>query len=342
MAKTRRPMPPLPAELRSRPPLERMLRIHELLKDGRAPGVAELARRLEVSGKTVQRDVEFMRERLKLPVVHSRALGGYRYTEPVAGFPSLQVTDGEVVALLVAQNALEQYRGTRFEEALRSAFAKLTASMADETIFSPEAEISFRPLGVSTHDLATFETLHTAVRRRREVRFAYRKPRSTTDEERRARPHHLACVQGRWYLVAWDSLREAMRTFALTRISKLRLLEKRFERVQGFDITRYFGNSFGVFAGEGAIEVRVRFDAYASRLVAERFWHATQSLRPLPHGESELTLSLNDLHEVASWILSWGEHAVALAPEELVARVRRSLAAATKGYSAGKPKREDS
>ena len=329
-------------DLHSRPPLERMLRIHEILREGRAPSVTELARRLEVSGKTVQRDVEFMRERLKLPVTYSRTHGGYRYTEPVTGFPSMQVTEGEVVALLVAQKALEQYRGTRFEEVLRSAFAKLTASMGEESVFSLDAEVSFRPLGVSTHDLAVFETLHTAVRRRREVRFAYRKPRSTSDEERRVRPHHLACVQGRWYLVAWDSLREAMRTFALTRISKLRLLEKRFERVQGFDITRYFGNSFGVFAGEGAIEVRVRFDAYASRLVSERFWHATQSLRPLPHGESELTLSLNDLHEVASWILSWGEHAVALAPEELVARVRRSLAAAAKGYSAGKPKREDS
>ncbi len=129
MAKTRRPMPALPAELRSRPPLERMLRIHELLKDGRTPGVGELARRLEVSGKTVQRDVEFMRERLKLPVSYSRTHSGYRYTEPAAGFPSLQVTEGEVVALLVAQKALEQYRGTRFEDTLRSAFAKLTASM---------------------------------------------------------------------------------------------------------------------------------------------------------------------------------------------------------------------
>ncbi len=198
MAKTRRPMPALPAELRSRPPLERMLRIHELLKDGRTPGVGELARRLEVSGKTVQRDVEFMRERLKLPVSYSRTHSGYRDTEPAAGFPSLQVTEGEVVALLVAQKALEQYRGTRFEDTLRSAFAKLTASMGDESVFSPDAEVSFRPVGVSTHDLAVFETLHTAVRRRREVRFAYRKPRSAADEERRVRPHHLACVQGRW------------------------------------------------------------------------------------------------------------------------------------------------
>ncbi len=118
-------------QLRSRPPLDRMLRIHELLREGKTPGLPELARHLEVSGKTVQQDVEFMRERLKLPVAYSRAHGGYRYTEAVTGFPSLQVTEGEVVALLVAQRALEQYRVMRREEALRSAFAKMASSRSE-------------------------------------------------------------------------------------------------------------------------------------------------------------------------------------------------------------------
>ena len=309
-----------------------MMRIHELLGAGRTPGLVEMARRLEVSSKTVQRDLDFMRERLGLPVSYSRSVRGYRYTEAVTGFPAIQVTEGEVVALLVAQRALEQYRGTRFEETLRSAFAKLTSSLGGQTVFAPDTEVSFRPLGVSNHDLEVFESLHEAVRLRREVKFSYLKPRATQSEERRVRPHHLACVQGRWYLVAWDAAREAMRTFALPRISRLRRLERRFERVQGFAIEKYFGNSFGVFAGEGAIEVRIRFDAYASRLVEERFWHGTQSIQRLPDGESELTLHLNDLQEVENWILSWGAHAVAVGPVELVDRVRRSLRAAAKRY----------
>ena len=191
---------------------------------------------------------------------------------------------------------------------------------------------SFRPLGVSTHDLGVFELLHSAVRQCREVRFAYRKIKSATAESRRVRPHHLACVQGRWYLVAWDAARDAMRTFALTRISGPRVLERRFERVQGFDIGKYFGNSFGVFAGEGSIEVRIRFDPGASRLVAERIWHSTQTLTALPNGESELILRLNDLREVATWVLSWGEHAWAVSPPKLVEQIRASLAAAAKRY----------
>jgi biotin operon repressor len=140
-----------------------MLKIHEALQAGRAASLPRLAEDLEVSSKTVQRDVEFMRERLRLPVQFSRTHGGYRYTEPVAGFPSVHVTEGEVVALLVAQRALEQYRGTPFEETLRSAFAKLTNAMQDETVFTPGPGVSFRPLGVSTHDLGIFELLHTCI-----------------------------------------------------------------------------------------------------------------------------------------------------------------------------------
>ncbi len=328
-----RPITMPKGSLHSRPPLERMLKIHEALQTGRPASPARLAEELEVSGKTVQRDVEFMRERLRLPVEFSRTHGGYRYTEPVAGFPSVHVTEGEVLALLVAQRALEQYRGTPFEATLRSAFAKLTNAMQDETVFTPGPGISFRPLGVSTHDLGVFELLHAGVRQRREVRFGYRKIKSAAAEVRRVRPHHLACVQGRWYLVAWDALRDAMRTFALTRISAPRLLERRFERVQGFDIGKYFGNSFGVFAGEGSIEVRIRFDAGAARLVAERTWHPTQDLRALPGGESELTLRLNDLREVAAWVLSWGEHAWVVSPPELVESVRNSHVAAASRYA---------
>ncbi|NBP25108.1 MAG: WYL domain-containing protein, partial [Proteobacteria bacterium] len=66
---------------------------------------------------------------------------------------------------------------------------------------------------------------------------------------------------------------------------------------------------------------------------AERSWHPTQDLRAMPGGESELTLRLNDLREVAAWVLSWGEHAWVVSPPELVESVRNSHAAAARRYA---------
>ena len=83
---------PEPALPRSRPPLERMLRIHQALKADRFPNAALLARELEVSAKSVHRDLDFMRDRLKLPIEYDAARFGYWYTEEVETFPTFQFT----------------------------------------------------------------------------------------------------------------------------------------------------------------------------------------------------------------------------------------------------------
>src|SRR5208337_3525919 len=81
--------------LHSRPPLERMLRIHPALSSGRFPNASTLAREIEVATKTIHRDIEFMRDRLGLPVEYDGARFGYHYTEEVSAFPNLQITEGE-------------------------------------------------------------------------------------------------------------------------------------------------------------------------------------------------------------------------------------------------------
>src|ERR1039458_7990060 len=82
--------------LRSRPPLERMLRIHQALQSGKFPNASMLARELEVATKTIHRDIEFMRDRLGLPVEYDSAHFGYHYTEEISAFPTMQITEGEL------------------------------------------------------------------------------------------------------------------------------------------------------------------------------------------------------------------------------------------------------
>src|SRR5690349_24845852 len=83
--------------LYSRPPLERMMRMHERLKAGRFPNCRKLAAELEVSSKTVQRDIDFMRYRLGLPIEYDQLHFGFYYTEPVANFPNIEISEGELI-----------------------------------------------------------------------------------------------------------------------------------------------------------------------------------------------------------------------------------------------------
>ena len=85
-----------------------------------------------MSAKTVQRDVDFMRDQLVLPLEYDRARHGFFYANRWRQFPLITVSEGELVALLVAQKAVEQYRGTSFEKPLQTAFQKLASSLSDE------------------------------------------------------------------------------------------------------------------------------------------------------------------------------------------------------------------
>src|SRR5229473_8215125 len=158
--------------LHSRPPLERMLKIHQAIKAGKYPNASALARELEVSTKSVHRDLEFMRDRLELPLEYDGSRFGYFYTQVVSSFPTLQITEGELFALLVAEKALQQYRGTNFEKPLLSAFRKMAAALPDTislNLADWEQTISFRTSAEPIINLQIFDALAKATAQRKQL-----------------------------------------------------------------------------------------------------------------------------------------------------------------------------
>ncbi|MGH7995286.1 MAG: helix-turn-helix transcriptional regulator [Opitutaceae bacterium] len=315
----------VPRNQLSRPPLERMLRIHDELRRNTLPNCSKLGKMLEVSRKTVLRDIAFMRERLDLPIEFDFGIQSYRYAYPVSAFPTVQVTEGELLALLVARRALEQYQGTPFHHQLEVAFDKLTGGLKDRISFSPADElraVSFKNVGLGKADLAVFNPLSSAVLHQREIEFDYRKTGAAGAARRRVQPYHLSHRENLWYLIGLDLERSALRTFALPRIGAVRILNRRFVRPENFSPERFFASALGVLVGGGNHLVRVRFDPEVAGRVRERVWHESQEMTDRPDGGLELTLRLGALPEVERWILGWAPHAEALAPPELRQRIR--------------------
>jgi proteasome accessory factor B len=308
-----------------RPPLERMMRIHQQIAAGEYPNTTTIARDLEVSLKTAQRDVEFMRDRMELPIEYDAAHRGYHYTQEVSAFPSLQITEGELVALLVAEKALQQYRGTNFEKPLVSAFKKLASQLPDTISFNIsewEQTISFRTTAEPILNLEMFDALAKATARHRQIEFEYRKPGQQKTERRVVDPYHLANINGEWFLFGFDHARKDIRTFVPARMSSLHENGKTFARPAKFSLERRLHDSFGVVAGEQKADVVIQFDAFAADFIREKRWHASQQLSELKNGGVELRMKLSSLAEVQRWILSWGGHATVLAPKELRVLVR--------------------
>ena len=314
-----------------------MMRMHERLKAGRYPNCRKLADELEVSSKTVQRDIDFMRYQLGLPIEYDQLHFGFYYTEPVANFPNIEISEGELIALYIGQKALAQYKGTSFEAPLSTAFRKITDGLRDTismTWSDLDSAVSFRSVGKATADVHLFEQLSHAVFKQVEIRFDYKKPDAARYEQRFVQPYHLGCVENLWYLFAFDLDREQLRTFALPRIRDVRVSKTRFRRPVDFSIGRFLGESFGVFAkpAKTKYNVRVQFDPFAAARIEERQWHPSQKIKQLRTGGIELSLTLGNLEEIERWVLSWGSHAQVLAPQELKERIAKTAATVADSY----------
>ena len=295
---------------------------------------------LEVSTKTIQRDIDFMRDQMGLPIDYDPSGHGYYYTRKVVQFPTMKISEGELVALSVARKALAQYRGTNYEKPLRDAFEKLTAGLRDQIHFAWKEEleqsISFRAAGQSLGDLTTFDVTSQCILKSEEMEFGYRKLHSESDEARLVQPLHLSCIDNQWYLFAADRGRKGeTRTFALMRMVRPRGTGEHFERTEKFSLDEHLAGSFGVFSSPDPSEVRLRFDAFAGRLIRERTWHASQRIDLLDDGGLELSMRVGVSPEVEKWILGWGEHIEVLAPltlREQIANTARKMARAHENY----------
>jgi predicted DNA-binding transcriptional regulator YafY len=304
-----------------------MLRIHQALQSGSFPNASTLARELEVCPKTVHRDIEFMRDRLDLPIEYDAARCGYHYTAEVASFPSLQITEGELVALVIAEKALEQYRGTQFEKPLLSALRKIQQSLPDTISVNLDdvaQTISFRTRAEPILNLEIFDALARATARREQLQITYRKPGSRHGETRVVDPYHLANINGEWYLFAWDHARRDIRTFVPARVQTVTPTGKTFKRPEAFSLENRLRDSFGVHSGHGRYQIVLAFSPRVADYIREKKWHESQQLRERRDGGVELRLRLSSLVEIERWVLSWGGDAVVLEPRELADAVRRA------------------
>ena len=132
-------------------------------------------------------------------------------------------------------------------------------------------------------------------------------------------------MSGQWYLLGYDTGREARRIFVLGRMQNVSAISRTFShpRPSDADIRELFQNSFQIWQSENARLERIvlRFSGRAAQLVRERNWHPSQRMQELADGYLEVTLTLNSFEEIVPWILSWGKHCEVVRPARLYKKV---------------------
>ncbi|MFD4234428.1 helix-turn-helix transcriptional regulator [Streptomyces sp. NPDC058542] len=200
----------------------RLLKLLSLLQTPREWPGGELAERLDVSPRTIRRDVDRLRE-LGYPVEASRgSVGGYRLVAGAA-MPPLLLDDEEAVAIAVGLRAGAGHAIEGVDEASVRALAKLEqvlpSRLRHRVSALQNATVPLTRGDGATIDPRTLTTLASAATGRERLRFAYRSGDGTRTK-RQVEPYRLVSTGQRWYLVAYDLGREDWRTFRVDRVGE--------------------------------------------------------------------------------------------------------------------------
>ena len=315
----------------SRPIFWRIVEIHRLIDSGACPSIAYLSERLEVSPRTVQRDIEYLKDLLCAPAIYDRRKSGYRYDGPFT-LSQMNLTTGELTVLLAGQRILADLAGTPLADDAHQVMQKLPELLRDEVSVDLDRfnrNISFGLPRVRGDEEALerhFDLLSAAVTQCRTVRMGYYAP--STDEVtcRDVDPYHLRLEAGAWYLIGLCHLRRELRIFAVDRLKELALTDRTFVKDAGFSAHDYFGHSWGIEHGK-EYTVKVAFDREQARWVRERVWIEGQRITDTPDGGIILEVRVSGLFSIMRWILGFGEHALVLEPVEL----KRAIEEAARG-----------
>jgi len=318
----------------ARPTLTRLLRIHYAISTGRYPSLAQLAEGCGGHERTVKRDLRLLREELGAPLSYSRERRGYHYTRPFSLAPT-PFEERELLALSLAVEVAGGFRNTPFKTAVRQALEKLRLMMAGPEQFAfddANAAITYIPDPAAPERLETvlrFNELWGAWHEHRQVRLRYRAMSSGKEAVRVVDPYQFYLYGGMWYVHGFCHLRQAERDFAINRVQSVEVLSRTFTPPDPEALRKRLAERFTIVEGEAA-DVRVWFDAAVAPRIRERVWHPTQQLTDGADGSCTLAMRVKGLVSVKRWVLSYGRHAVPLAPAELVEAIRAEVAEMTR------------
>jgi proteasome accessory factor B len=312
--------------------------LHALESSRHGAAIDALADELEVTTRTIRRDLAALQE-AGFPLYDEKDDDGrtrWRIDGHVLNGLEAGFTLAELCALYLSRNLLESVAGTPFQRDLTNAFTRLERMLTPRmrqfldrlpNILAAKPGPRARGGDSSSDVVAKLleATLHCRV-----TTMRYHSVSSARSKDYEVHPYRLLFAQGGMYLLAYVPEYDAVRTFAVDRIASASLEKQTFTPRQplGDDV---FANSLGVNTGP-AERVEISFDKQVAPYVRARVWHSSQEMRDQPEGGLMVTMNVCHDWALRSWILSWGAFARVVSPAPLAREVRRDLEAAVQQY----------
>lgn len=303
------------------------------LQEGQALTYAELTRRLGLSERQLARLVQQLRAE-GLPITETRQGKHKAFALPPerqqVAVPDLRFDNAELRALAVAAKASRaMLAGTPHAAALGQAFGKLLAHARPVAylfdVDEPLNDWQFDDQPADFIAVESFQQLETAMDARQSVHIDYfTAGKQRHSHHRKVDPYNFYKRGRSWIMVGYCHERQALRNFALPRISRVvPCPDEHFEILAGFDPERYFSASLGAFTAGETYTLRLLVEPDRASYFRERQYHYTQLIEEGQPGSERadgrlvVSYELEGLDELRSFCQSWGTGITVLEPAEL-------------------------
>ncbi len=313
----------------------RLLRVVTLLQSGRGYTAGQLAEELQVSRRTVFRDLNAL-EMARIPYYFDHETQGFRISQHFFMQP-VNLTLSEALALLALAGSLQADSNVPLISQSAQAAAKLESVLPAairEHVGSVIKSLSLRLAPMASHDGADhfFDTLSSAIVQRRLCRIKYDSffDGKTIDIE--IQPLRQVFVHRAWYLLAWSVADKALRTYKLVRIRSIDVTKRGFSDKHEKELEDHFDRAWTMIPEGKVYHVQLHFEPKVAGNVAEVQWHKTQRVEWNEDKSIEYHVDVDGLNEISWWIMGYGDQVTVITPKPLQRRITDVAKAVLKKY----------
>ncbi len=302
--------------------IDRLIGILSVLLQKEKTTAPELADRFEVSKRTINRDIEDLC-RAGTPIRTAQGIGGgisimdgYRMDRTI-------LTSKDMQMILAGLRSLDSVSGSSYYGQLME---KIQAG-SSEFITGRDSILIDLSSWYRDSLAPKIEIIQDAIGDRRLIRFRYYAP--SGESEQTVEPYYLVFRWSSWYLWAWCLKRKDFRLFKLNRMDGVQITEKNFKCR---DATVPDLSNEKIFPG--GIKVKALFEADQKWRLIEEF--GTSCFTENDDGRLLFTADYTDMENLITWILTFGDKAEVIEPEEVREKVRTTIEAMIKNYRRNK------
>ncbi|MEK6700085.1 MAG: YafY family protein [Nitrospirota bacterium] len=313
---------------------ERFLWFHKTVKAQVYPNARGLADEFELSSRTAQRDIEFMRDRVGAPLAYSSARKGYYYSTSFE-IPDLWLTEENVIAVVLAVRLASSVPDEKMKQSLCSFLGRLLGKTGKKNLRLDDVSerVSVKNVEYSRVSGPHFPAIADALLKSAPLEITYHSPHTGETTKRNILPLHLLLYMGTWHIIAYCAVKRGLRDFLVSRILSVKPSDGKVIVPRNLpSVKEYIRKNFGIMQGEKGVQVVLKFTSAVAAWVREQVWHPAQKAVFGRDGGLTLSFPVADFREIKRRILSYGANVKVLSPKSLATEIKSEIKRMGKVY----------